>query len=290
MHWLRLYTDITDDRKLRRLTPAQRWLWIAMMTEARKSPEPGCLMLTDGVATTPDDLADIAAVDIEEVHSGLDAFEQQKMIAWDDGVIMLLNWEKRQFESDNSTERWRRWKAKQDANDGPPVEKKQRQQSANVGSNVGPTPPEAEADTEPETETEGELAASAPAREDVDFSPEERQIISKLQQVAGLACVPERDIGLHLREVMAARDGPPLKHDVLLAEALKFRDYHQERRKSTSGKWRHWRNAVTNWFMRIGSGPRAAPTSRSRIREPDFSGIESFSRRMDELEHATDDV
>ena len=113
--WLRLYTDIKNDRKLRRLPPAQRWLWVVIMTIAKESPKEGWLLLTEGVAVTAEDLADDAAVSIDEVHAGLKVFAEQRMIKAIDGIYYLVNWDKRQFVSDSSTERSRRHRQKSNA-------------------------------------------------------------------------------------------------------------------------------------------------------------------------------
>lgn len=110
--WLRLYTDIKSDRKLRRLPPAQRWLWVVIMTIAKESPREGWLLLTEGVPVTVEDLTDDAAVSVDEVKSGLKAFIDQRMIEKIDGVYHLVNWNKRQFISDSSTERSRKHRQK----------------------------------------------------------------------------------------------------------------------------------------------------------------------------------
>lgn len=103
--WLRLYTEIRHDRKLRRLPPARRWLWITLLGIAKESPWPGWLLLAEGVPVTVDDLADEAAIEREEVEAGLKDFTEQRMIEKVDGVFRLLNWDKRQFAGDSARER-----------------------------------------------------------------------------------------------------------------------------------------------------------------------------------------
>lgn len=116
MGWLRLYTEIRNDRKLRRLPPGQRWLWVVIMTIAKESPRPGWLLISEDVPVTLDDLSDEAAIPIEEVEAGLKAFVNQKMIENIDGVFHLLNWDKRQFASDSSTERVKKYRSNQKNN------------------------------------------------------------------------------------------------------------------------------------------------------------------------------
>lgn len=74
MSWFRWYNETISDRKLRRLPTAQRWLWVAVLTLARQSPEPGRLLLSESVPVTEDDLVDAAAIDMEDVRAGLVAF------------------------------------------------------------------------------------------------------------------------------------------------------------------------------------------------------------------------
>jgi len=74
--WLRLYTEITRDRKLRRLDPVYRWVWITILCMAKESPMPGALLLSEGVPVTADDIADEAAVSTEEVNYALQKFEE----------------------------------------------------------------------------------------------------------------------------------------------------------------------------------------------------------------------
>jgi hypothetical protein len=112
--WLRLYTEVTRDRKLRRLPSDQRWLWIAILSVAKESPKPGWLLLADGVPVTTEDLADEAAVPIDQVNAGLKAFTDQMMLKEVNGIWHCLNWNKRNFISDTSTERVKKFRGKKD--------------------------------------------------------------------------------------------------------------------------------------------------------------------------------
>lgn len=137
--WLRLHTEIRNDRKLRRLPPGQRWLWVVVLTIAKESPVPGWLLITEGVPMTFDDLADEAAIPASEVEAGFKAFADQKMIEQIDGVYHLRNWDKRQFASDNSTERVKKFRSKQNKNSPPPLYTETLQKRF---SNDNETPPE----------------------------------------------------------------------------------------------------------------------------------------------------
>lgn len=101
--WFRVYVEMVRDRKLRRLTPAQRWLWVVMMACARESPVPGFLMLSEAAPLTAEDLAEEAGMKLREV---IDAIEKMsgplQMIVWDEplGAWHLPSFLERQYESD----------------------------------------------------------------------------------------------------------------------------------------------------------------------------------------------
>lgn len=78
--WLRLYTEIIYDSKLRRLPPSRRWLWITLLCIAKVSPRPGWLLLAEGVPVTVKDIADKAAVTVNIVKAGLSDFTYLRMV------------------------------------------------------------------------------------------------------------------------------------------------------------------------------------------------------------------
>lgn len=141
MEWLRLYTEITNDRKLRRLSPPHRWLWITMMCMARKSPVPGVLLLSKNIPANVEDLADEAAISVDDVVSGVEIFKAQDMLQEIDSVYSLINWDKRQFNSDNSTNRVKSWRAKQS------------ETTMKRFSDVSVTPPDTDTDTDTEKDS-----------------------------------------------------------------------------------------------------------------------------------------
>jgi len=56
--WVRLYTETKNDRKIRRLDPAHRWLWCVLLMMAKESPVEGWLYIAEGEPATIDDIAD----------------------------------------------------------------------------------------------------------------------------------------------------------------------------------------------------------------------------------------
>lgn len=105
--WFRFYVEALSDRKLRRLTPAQRWLWVAVLGAARQANDCGAL----SIAADPmdaHDIADLAGMTVREVERALPLFERAGMLHCVDGMWVVTNWSERQYESDSSTERTRK--------------------------------------------------------------------------------------------------------------------------------------------------------------------------------------
>lgn len=130
--WFRAYSEMTRDRKLRRLKPEHRWLWITVLCMAGASPERGSLFIGSSPARL-EDIADEAALPLAKVRVGMTELEVAGMIERNgSGAWHLRNWADRQYESDRSTERVRAL----------------RERRRNVTSTVAVTPPESESDTE----------------------------------------------------------------------------------------------------------------------------------------------
>ena len=108
--WYRMYVETVEDKKLRRLPASQRWLWVALLALARTSPVEGVLLLTDGVPVTVDDMADAAAIRRADATAGVKAFHKLGMLHRDGALLVVSNWDKRQFASDVSTERVQRYR------------------------------------------------------------------------------------------------------------------------------------------------------------------------------------
>jgi len=112
--WFRFYVEAFTDDKLLRLTPAQRWLWVAVLGAARKSCEPGRLVIAEGEAMTVAELARFADVPVEDVWPALEQMRRYGMVTWDDnGLIEVCRWAERQFESDNTTARTAKHRSKE---------------------------------------------------------------------------------------------------------------------------------------------------------------------------------
>lgn len=138
--WFRFYVEAMRDPKMRRLSPPQRWLWVAILAAARESCLPGFLFIAEGVPMSWGDLADYAGMKLREVEQGTDLMSDLRMLEFDHNVRawFVPAWNDRQYESDNTTERTRKHRRR------------------NVPTLLDGTPPETEADTEPEKDSRGE--------------------------------------------------------------------------------------------------------------------------------------
>ena len=129
--WLRLYREVVTDPKLCRLSGAARFVWIVLMCLANDN---GRVEIADGVPYDRGDIANLAGVGNDTVDDAFAWFIKTKMISTDaTGNITLNNWNKRQFKSDDSTERVRKHRAKQ-------------------ACNADVTPPDTDTDTDTEAE------------------------------------------------------------------------------------------------------------------------------------------
>jgi hypothetical protein len=126
--WFRFYVEAASDRKLRRLTPGERWLWVMVLAAARQSPVPGVLLITETEPMTVDELADFAGMKEREVKAGLEKMGEDRLgliYERSDGAIVVTKWDVRQPESDDVTARTRRHRAKSKPpdDDPPPMER-----------------------------------------------------------------------------------------------------------------------------------------------------------------------
>ncbi|WDL96385.1 DnaD domain protein [Alicyclobacillus sp. ALC3] len=183
MDWFRFYTETIHDRKIRRLPPAQRWLWVTVLAIARSSPEPGRLLISEGVPVVVADLVDAAAITRKDVNAGLQAFTEQNMLTVENGVYVVSHWDERQFSADSSKERVRRYRERKSNGDV-------TLQDRYTGDTV--TPPEDRVQiTDPETDLDQE---NKDDRDTVVSAVEEVAASTEPSEVTSLSS--EIDLGL----------------------------------------------------------------------------------------------
>lgn len=71
-----------------------------------------------------------------------------------------------------------------------------------------------------------------------------------------MASVSDVEIAAHLRDILSDRP-TPVSDQVLIEDALRFRDFTNERRRTQpeAERWRGWKNGMTNWFTRTRPEP-----------------------------------
>lgn len=111
--WFRFYVEACADRKLRRLKPEHRWLFVACLAAARQSSHPGELLVGD----TPmdvDDLADFAGMTERQTAAGIEVLQNAGLV--DPWPWSIPRWSERQYESDDVTQRTRKHRSKERSN------------------------------------------------------------------------------------------------------------------------------------------------------------------------------
>jgi DnaD/phage-associated family protein len=101
--WVRWYVEFLHDPKRTVLTVAEQGIWsLLLLLAGASSTQDGRLRVCDGVPYTPESLAAALGLRPEDaalVGPALEKFRQLRMIDIDkDGTIILLNYEKRQYD------------------------------------------------------------------------------------------------------------------------------------------------------------------------------------------------
>jgi hypothetical protein len=134
--WFRMYDDLLDDPKVQRLDPVLFKTWVNLLCLASRN---------EGVLPPVDDVAFALRIDTDTLWSRMVELIDKGLIDEnaDGGTLFPHNWNKRQFLSDNSTERSRKHRGAKTAT--------AVQQECNVASTVAATPPDTDTDTDTET-------------------------------------------------------------------------------------------------------------------------------------------
>src|SRR5512139_3337194 len=161
--WFRFYSETTTDRKIERIcrvTGQPKMMvigaWTICMSLANDSPIRGALLLTEDCPFTEQDLADEIGAPLELTHDLMLLFERFHMIHRQDGTFYVTNWDKRQFSSDDSAGRVRRYRERHD-----PASQRECNGDVTLQGRYS-NAPETEQTTETETETETTTETDAP--------------------------------------------------------------------------------------------------------------------------------
>jgi len=121
MKWFRLYIDVLDDPKVQKLPPDLFKFWINILCLASKH---------DGKLPSIDDISFALRLPLHETELAFHSLEKAKLISEYNGGKTPHNWRKRQYKSDTSTDRVKRFR--------------------NARRNVAVTPPDTDTDTDTE--------------------------------------------------------------------------------------------------------------------------------------------
>jgi hypothetical protein len=132
--WFRFYHDAINDPKVLSLPEAMRWSWVAVLCAASKN---------DGKLPEIQHLALMLRVSKQRAASILAALRNAGLVDKTETGFVPHNWDARQYKSDVSTERVKRF----------------RKQERNVSSAVSETAPESDTETESDLDRIGEARA-----------------------------------------------------------------------------------------------------------------------------------
>lgn len=119
MKWFRLYSEMLHDRKLARIARTEQipktqllGIWVSLLCIANDSPERGALMIGDDLPMTMEEIADELDIDPGDFYHIWAALLSVSMIEDKNDCYYIANWDKRQFKSDSSTARVKRYRKK----------------------------------------------------------------------------------------------------------------------------------------------------------------------------------
>jgi hypothetical protein len=109
MPWFRLYSEILDDKKIKRICRATSFnkatvigVWVCLLALANESSDRGALQISDGIPYDINDLAAETELPEDQLDTLLKMFERYDMLHFDSKEgWSILNWNGRQFKSDN---------------------------------------------------------------------------------------------------------------------------------------------------------------------------------------------
>lgn len=180
--WFRFYAEALDDPKVQKLEPSTFKHWVNLLCLAAKN---------DGVLPSQDDIAFALRIDEIACQSLLDRL----LIA---GLIDILKgghngsriaphgWSQRQYKSDVSTDRVKRYRER--------------------SRNVSVTPPETETDTETDIILSNESMSETPVSDDGEEKLDPKHVVDFWNQTADLLGKPKvRDLTPERRQLLKAR-------------------------------------------------------------------------------------
>ena len=104
MKWLRLYTEIIDDIKVLKMHPKLFKFFIFLLLLASECDQDGTISLSKK------DISWRLRTSLKNTNLYLNELKNLNIIT-ENPMISFINWNKRQYKSDNASERSRQWRA-----------------------------------------------------------------------------------------------------------------------------------------------------------------------------------
>jgi len=248
MRWLRLYSEILHDRKVQTLSDGDFRGWIGVLCLASEGSPRGTLPPLE-------DIGFALRITDEDAAGLLERLTRAGLLDPDaDGILRVHAWESRQFESDGSTARVQRHRARQQSDSGDETFPKRYRNTAETGSRRFSNAPRDRTDSDSKSER-AEQNSSPSRLDDIDHGPRRpTPILTNFQPT------PEtRDVG--------RRRG---MNDRQIDDAItKLVNYSQ-------GKGRlevDWQAHARTWLLNERIGRDADATSQSNDRYNVVSGL-----------------
>lgn len=97
MKWVKLNTDLFDDKRIRRLKKTERWtdfitLWINLLCIAGQDNNGGVFMFNENTPYTVESFSDVTDIDRAIVEEGISKFIELGMMENDGGVYVIPDW------------------------------------------------------------------------------------------------------------------------------------------------------------------------------------------------------
>ena len=106
MDWLRLYVEVLDDEKMAKLTDTQYRIFTYLMLMAREKDQNGTF------AFSPQDIAWRLRRPTQQIINTTEKLQELSIVSIDNGMLQFINWNKRQYKSDDVTARVKRYREK----------------------------------------------------------------------------------------------------------------------------------------------------------------------------------
>ena len=94
--WIRLSTDIFENRKIKLLDDAQIVIWLKLLVLAAQINDGGCIYLSKDIPFSMKNLSEIFGKSEKKIESSLKIFQNFGMIFQENGIITITNWERYQ--------------------------------------------------------------------------------------------------------------------------------------------------------------------------------------------------